>query len=74
VTTALRQSLAGCRYYQQQIAELDDAIQARMKTLPSSPDAREKIPDRTKRTRYQRQGNDSAFNLRVELYRIAGVD
>ena len=70
----LRQSLAGYRYYQQQIAELDDEIQRLMKTLPSSPDAREQIPDRTKRTRYQRQGNDPAFNLRVELYRIAGVD
>jgi hypothetical protein len=32
------------------------------------------IPTRTKRTAYQRKGNDPAFNLRSELYRIAGVD
>jgi hypothetical protein len=70
----LRQSLAGYRYYQQQIAELDDEIQRLMKALPSSPDAGEQIPERTKRTRYQRQDNDPGFNLRAELYRIAGVD
>jgi hypothetical protein len=70
----LRQSLAGYRYYQQQIAELDQEIQRLMKAVPSSPDAQEQIPDRTKRTRYQRQGNDPGFNLRAELYRIAGVD
>src|SRR5262249_27347373 len=43
-------------------------------SLPSSPDAQTQIPDRTKRTRYQRQGNDPSFDLRAELYRIAGVD
>jgi hypothetical protein len=31
-------------------------------------------PNRTKRTKYQRQVNDPAFDLRRELYRIAGVD
>jgi hypothetical protein len=29
---------------------------------------------RTKRTAYRRQGNDPSFDLRGELYRIAGVD
>lgn len=70
----LRQSLAGYRYYQKQITELDEEIRRLMKSLPSSPDAQTQIPDRTKRTRYQRQGNDPSFDLRAELYRIAGVD
>jgi hypothetical protein len=42
--------------------------------LPVHQTVQEQIPDRTKRTRYQRQGNDPAFNLGAELYRIAGVD
>lgn len=29
---------------------------------------------RTKRTAYQRMGNDPSFDLRSELYRIAGID
>ena len=70
----LRQSLAGYRYYQKQITELDEEIRRLMKSLPSSPDVQTQIPDRTKRTRYQRQGNDPSFDLRAELYRIAGVD
>jgi hypothetical protein len=32
------------------------------------------MPPRTKRTVYQRNGNDPRFDLRSELYRIAGVD
>ena len=70
----LRQSLAGYRYYQQQVAELDREIQRLLKNVPSSPDVQTQIPSRTKRTRYQRQGNDPTFDLRAELYRIAGVD
>ncbi|MFZ0417438.1 MAG: hypothetical protein WAM04_05000 [Candidatus Sulfotelmatobacter sp.] len=31
-------------------------------------------PPRTTATAYHRQGNDPQFNLRSELYRIAGVD
>src|SRR5215831_18756072 len=70
----LRQSLAGYRYYQNQIAELDKEIACLMKGLPNAQDLQTKIPNRTKRTRYQRQGNDPSFDLRAELYRIAGVD
>ena len=51
----LRQSLAGYRYYQKQITELDEEIVRLMKDLPSAPDVEAKIPNRTKRTRYQRQ-------------------
>jgi transposase len=32
------------------------------------------MPPRTKSTAYQRKGNDPRFDLRSELYRIAGVD
>jgi hypothetical protein len=32
------------------------------------------VPPRTKHTVYQRNGNDPRFDLRSELYRIAGVD
>ena len=32
------------------------------------------MPPRTKHTVYQRNGNDPRFDLRSELYRIAGVD
>ena len=32
------------------------------------------MPPRTKATANQRQGNDPCFDLRRELYRIAGVD
>ncbi len=32
------------------------------------------MPPRTKATAYHRQGNDPRFDLRSELYRIAGVD
>jgi len=70
----LQQSLAGYRYYQGRIAELDREIQQLMKTVDSSKDIQEQVPDRTKRTKYQRQVNDPAFDLRRELYRIAGVD
>ena len=70
----LRQSLAGYRYYQKQITELDQEIASLMTDLPSATGVQEKMPNRTKRTRYQRQGNDPCFDLRGQLYRIAGVD
>ena len=70
----LKQSLAGYRYYQKLIAELDREIKCRMQALPSAVDHPAPIPRRTKHTAYQRQGNDPGFDLRSELYRIAGVD
>jgi transposase len=70
----LQQSLSGYRYYQQQITELDREIEHLMKAIGSSEDFQEQMPKRTKRTKYNRQANDPAFDLRRELYRIAGVD
>jgi transposase len=70
----LQQSLSGYRYYQQQITELDRQIQQLMKTVGRSEGSQEEMPKRTKRTKYNRQANDPSFDLRRELYRIAGVD
>jgi transposase len=70
----LKQSLDGYRYYQKLIAELDGEIARLMKTLPSAAHHPAPIPARTKHSAYQRQGNDPVFDLRSELYRIAGVD
>jgi transposase len=70
----LKQSLAGYRYYQDRILELDREIQTLMKEVGDPILCEEALPTRTKRTKYQRQVNDPAFDLRHELYRIAGVD
>lgn len=70
----LKQSLAGYRYYHKLIAELDCEIERRMQILPSASDGSQPIPNRTKHSAFHRQGNDPGFDLRGELYRIAGVD
>src|SRR5260370_8581523 len=70
----LKQSLVGFRYYQKLIAELDREIQRLMQTLPSAVETGQEIPRRTKHSAFQRQGNDPSFDLRGQLYRIAGVD
>ena len=70
----LKQSLEGYRFYRKQIASLDVEIRQRMGDLPSAAGQREPIPSRTKPTAFQRKRNDPSFDLRGELYRIAGVD
>jgi hypothetical protein len=70
----LKQSLDGYRYYQKLIAELDREVPRLMHTLASALEAEQEIPQRTKHSAFQRQGNDPGFDLRGELYRIAGVD
>jgi transposase len=70
----LKQSLDGYRYYQKLVAELDREIQRLMHTLSSAVETEQAIPRRTKHSAFQRQGNDPGFDLRGELYRIAGVD
>ncbi len=45
-----------------------------MQTLPSAVETGQEIPRRTKHSAFQRQGNDPGFDLRGQLYRIAGVD
>jgi transposase len=45
-----------------------------MGELPRAEDCPEQIPQRTKKCFYQRAGNEPAFDLKGELFRIAGVD
>jgi hypothetical protein len=70
----LGQSLNGYRFHQKLIADLDCEIARLMQTLPSAAESAAPPATRTKHTAYRRQGNEPAFNLRAELYRIAGVD
>jgi transposase len=70
----LRQSLAGYRYYQNLIAEVDQELNKYLRDLPKAVEAGTSPPPRTKRRVYQKQHNDPAFDLRGELYRILGVD
>ena len=70
----LRQSVDGYRFHQKLITDLDGEIARLMQTLPSATQRSEPPATRTKLTAYRRQGNDPSFDLRGELYRIAGVD
>jgi hypothetical protein len=71
---ALRQSLIGYRFYQKLIAEVDVELQLKMRELPRAEGGPEQMPPRTKKCFYQRAGNEPAFDLKGELFRIAGVD
>jgi transposase len=71
---ALRQSLVGYRFYQKLIIEADVELQLKMRELPRADGGPEQIPPRTKKCFYQRAGNEPAFDLKGELFRIAGVD
>jgi hypothetical protein len=70
----LRQSLEGYRFYQNLIADLDHEIETLMRALPTAREDSVSLPKQTKPTPYRRGRNDPSFNLRDELYRIAGVD
>lgn len=71
---ALRQSLLGYRFYQKLIAEVDVELQLKMRELPRAEQGLEQMPPRTKARYYERASNEPAFDLRGELFRIAGVD
>ena len=71
---ALQQSLVGFRFYQKLIAEVDGQLQLKMRELPQAEGAPEQMPPRTKACVYQRASNEPAFDLKAELFRIAGVD
>jgi transposase len=69
----LKRSLAGYRFYQQQIAELDQEMEGFLGALPSKIDLREHpLPPATKRQ--TRQHNAPAYDLRSQCYRAFGVD
>lgn len=71
---ALRQSLEGYRSCQKLIADLDCEIASLMQILPSAAENPAPPATRARRTACRRQDNDPSFDLRGELYRIAGVD
>ena len=72
---ALRQSLAGYRYYQGLIADVDKEIQRHLADLKTVGDTDAEPQQRTKKTAYQRRHYEpKTFDLRGELYRIFGVD
>jgi transposase len=71
---ALRQSLVGYRFYQTLIAEVDQELELKMRKLPRTTGGPEQMPPRTKACFYQRADNEPAFDLKGELFRIAGVD
>lgn len=71
---ALRQSLAGYRFYQSLIAEVDVELEAKTRELPRDADGAEQMPPRTKECTYHRAGNEPSFDLRSEMFRITGVD
>jgi transposase len=70
----LRQPLAGYRYHQKLITEVDEELNKYLRDLPAAVEAEASLPPRTKTRVYQNQHNDPAFDLREELYRITGVD
>src|SRR5215467_5449168 len=70
----LRQSLAGYRYYQNLIGEVDEELNKYLRDLPAAAEAEASPPPRTKTRVDQKQHNDPAFDLRGELYRVVGVD
>jgi len=71
---ALRQSLAAYRFYKQLMAEVDLELEQKMRNLPRAEHAPDKRPAGTKKRIYQHAGNEPAFDLKEELFRIAGVD
>lgn len=71
---ALRQSLSAYRFYKQLMAELDLELEQNMRKLPGAAHALHKRPVGTKKRIYQHAGNEPSFDLKEELFRIAGVD
>src|SRR2546422_1493179 len=70
ILDALRQSLAGYRYYQGLIAEVDAEIQRHLASFATIGDLDSTPPARIKKRTYQRQHYEpKAFDLRDELYR-----
>lgn len=69
----LRQSLEGYRFYQKQMADLDQKLEAFMNELPAKIDLREHPLPPSKKP-YRRQHNAPAYDLRRQCCRAFGVD
>lgn len=69
----LEQSMAGYRFYQQQMAELDQKMEEFLEAVPAKIDLEaHPLPDSAKRQK--RQHNAPAYDLRSHCYRAFGVD
>jgi transposase len=69
----LEQSVAGYRFYQKQIGELDQKMEGCMEAIPAKIDLREHpLPAGTKKPK--RQHNAPAYDLQSHCYRAFGVD
>jgi len=69
----LEQSVAGYRFYQKQMAELDQKMEGFMEAIPAKIDLREHpLPQEAKKGK--RQHNAPAYDLRSHCYRAFGVD
>ena len=69
----LEQSLALYDIYHQKIAECDDRIEAHLKCVESKTDAEQKPAPQARTARSHRK-QTSWVDLRVQLYRVVGVD
>ena len=71
---ALRQALESYRFYQGQIAQCDQQIEAYLTTLDTRVDPTQRpLPPRDSK-RNRPSANEPNFDLRTHLYRISGVD
>jgi transposase len=70
---ALRQALALYDFYQEKIAECDEAIFAEMRSLESSPRATH-TPAPILKRKARSKHNPIPFDSQAELYRLLGVD
>ena len=71
---ALKQSLVGYRFYQRLSHELDQELEIVMRQLPRVLGGPDEMPPRTKKCPYHKTSNEPAFDLKGELFRVAGVD
>jgi len=71
---ALRQAVETYRFYQQQIAQCDQQIEAYLNRLETRVDPQQQPLPPLKSARKKPVGNHPAFDLRTHLYRISGVD
>ncbi len=69
----LQQSLQAYRFYQAQIGQLDQQVEALLAHFDKVDLSQHPVPANGKQAR-KRRGNDPAFDLRSHLYRISGVD
>lgn len=71
---ALKQALQAYDFFQQQIRDCDAEMEKLYAAFEPRTDVNEKPLQPRKRKRNKPEGNEPDFNLRLYLYRLAGVD